>query len=544
MLPRYRIAEVLIVGASAAVAAAWIAVDRVPPQWDQSHYLLDAFRYVQVLHHDGPGSLISAFFTIERFYGPGYPAFLFPFLLVFGPSAQSALIANLCLWVVLLFTVGAIARQIFGNTAGLIAVAATATVPFLSVLLHNVLVDIAALTWSCLAVLAMLRSGHFSRPIPAALAGVFAGVGLLTKATVLVFLAGPVLVIGLRALLRLRDAPTRQRLRVVACMVLALVVGLAVAAPWYVTNWDITLTYLQSATSGPLSVGAGPANPLDPGAILGLVAALLNDASWALGLGAVALAVVLLWNRLRAARGLQVVKSTRRKPRWWSWALLLSWAAVPVAVLATSHNQDPRYAVVVFPVLAIVLAGLYSGVMRPPAVRVAVVAIVIAVGVAQIGLAEFPPGSAIPDGAVASVGGAALFAPAYQPANPNGDDGTPVMRQLEAMTGGRPAHVLLAQDDHVFNINTLKWLAAIRNDDMTFDLPSGLTGDPSELSGYDIALVMPSSAVVQRNPGLRLQILNATTPSAVYGNQLFAIFGRSKHDVRLDGGFDIWVLQR
>src|SRR5262245_50485987 len=126
-IPWYWISQAGIVGLSAALTAAWIAVDRTPPAWDQARYLLDSLQYVHGLQQDGPAGVVNAFFSADRYYAPGYIAFVFPFLLVLGPSVQSALIANLVLWVVLLLAVGGIARQMFGNAAGLMAVALTAT---------------------------------------------------------------------------------------------------------------------------------------------------------------------------------------------------------------------------------------------------------------------------------------------------------------------------------------------------------------------------------------------------------------------------------
>src|SRR5215467_6658944 len=260
---RYRSAQVLIAAVSTALAALWIAVDRTPPAWDQARYLSDALQYVNGFHNDGLAGAVNAFFSADRYYAPGYPAFISPFMLILGASAQSALIANLVLWNALLLSVGAIAQQLFGRPAGLIAMTVTAAVPLVLSLLHQPLLDLAAATWAVLTVLAMLRSHRFSKTLPSALAGVFAGVGLLTKATVLLFLLGPIAVIGLRAILGLRDMPAPKQFRVVGNMAAALAAAFAVAAPWYVTNWDTTLAYLQSSAFGEGSIGMGPDNPLD-----------------------------------------------------------------------------------------------------------------------------------------------------------------------------------------------------------------------------------------------------------------------------------------
>ena len=545
-LPWFRIAVILIVATSAALTVAWIAVDRTPPAWDQSRYLMDALDYVRGLHRAGVGGVINAFFSADPYYAPGYAAFLFPFELFLGPSVQSALIANLVLWVGLLVTVTAIARQVFGDKAALITCALTATIPELLFFLHQALIDIPAATCACLAVLVMLRTAQFTRSITCALLGAIVGIGLLTKATVLVFLAGPILVVGLRAVLRLTAASRAKRLRVGANMLLATAVAASVAGPWYVTNWDTTIAYLQSSTSGEGSRGMGPDNPLDPAALAAFATTIVNAASFVLVAGIAVLSLVLLLNRTRPDGGESRVSRNSARRRW-TWALLTSWALVPLVVFGTSHNQDPRQAMFVFPCLAIVFAGL-SVVTRPRVLSFAVTATVLAVCVSQALVAQLPPLDPIRDAAHFNVAfgsnSVAVFQPAFGVANPSGDDGTPVLRQLESLAGKQPARVLVAEEDHVFNPNTLSWLGQARQDQFTFEDPQGLTGDPAELGAYDLAVYMPATQVEQRNQEPRLLILNQGTATTVFANQLFTIFSRSQRRIALGDGTIVWVLQR
>jgi 4-amino-4-deoxy-L-arabinose transferase-like glycosyltransferase len=545
-LSRYRIAEAVILAVSAALTIAWIAVDRTPPAWDQARYLTDSLQYVHGLRQDGLSGAVNAFFSADRYYAPGYPAFLFPFELIFGSSVQSALIANLVLWIVLLMTVAAIGRQLFGEMAGIIALAVTATIPELLFFLHQALIDIPAATCACLALLAMLRTSHFTRPAPSALVGVMVGIGLLTKATVAVFLVGPALVIGVRALLRLRTAPNAELLRVAGNLLLAAALAVAIAGPWYVTNWDTTLAYLQSSASGEGARGMGPSNPLDPAAVLAFTNSIVTVASFALVAGIAILGLVRLYQRIQPPSG-GPRKSGNRAKRRWSWALLAAWTLVPLFFFGMSHNQDPRQAMFVYPGMAIVFAGL-SVITRPRILRVGLVAVVLSVCIAQALVAQLPPLNPIRDAAYLNltVGSTTvvLFQPSFGVANPTGDDGTPVMKQLETAADGRPARVLVAQEDHVFNPNTLTWLGETRQDRYTFEDPQALTGDPAELAGYDFAIYMPAAEVQRRNGEPRLLILNQSSATTAYADQLFAIFSGGKHRVVLGDGTTVWVLQR
>ena len=532
--------QALIIGISVVMASAWIAVDRSTPAWDQSHYLWDSLQYVDGFRSGGVGGLVHAVFTVDPLYAPGYPLLIFPFLLILGPSVHSALVANVLLWIVLLLTVGAIARRLFGKPAAPVAMAVCATIPLLLWLVHDARVDLAVATWTCLAVLAMLRSSHFRHPLPAVFAGLFAGLAVLTKVSALGFLAAPVLVIGARALLQLWSSSTEMRMRVAGSMLLALGAFVAVAAPWYWVNLQGTLAYIQSSTSGAGAAGAGP-QTLNLVAFTQITVMVANDAPWVLVAGIVAVAGVVVSNHWRP-------KAPSRTGKRWSWLLVVTMAAAPVAILFTSHDQASRYAVVTYPALAILFAGLIVA-TRPRFLRFAALAMVLLFGVAQIGVSQLPIGSAAQRGTLVGftsnvLGGVVLFGPAYPFANPTGDDGTPVMQELEALAHGRPAKVLIAQEDHSFNWNTLTWLAATRHDQLSFYRPDLAGGNPSELASYDLAVYLPAKSVVQRNPDLRASILNGRTATAVYGDQLFSIFALSKHEVALGDGTTVWVLQQ
>jgi hypothetical protein len=290
----------------------------------------------------------------------------------------------------------------------------------------------------------------------------------------------------------------------------------------------------------------GPGNPLDPAAFLAFANTIVTAASFALVAGIALLGLLRLFRRSESPAG-RLRDSSRNAKRRWTWALLAAWTFVPLVVFGTSHNQDPRQTMFVFPGMAIVFAGL--GVLtRPRILRLAAVAIVLCVCVAQALVAQLPPLNPIRDAAYLNLAVGSntvtVFQPAFGVANPTGDDGTPVMRQLEALASGHPARVLVAQEDHVFNPNTLTWLGETRQDQFTFEDPQSLTGDPAELAGYDFAIYMPAAQVEQRNGEPRLLILNQSSATTGYGDKLFTIFSQGQHRIVLGDGTTVWVLQR
>ena len=120
------------------------------------------------------------------------------------------------------FGVGSVA---YGRRAGLLAAVLALGSPMVTSTMHEYWLDTPQTAMIAVTVWALLASRHFERIGISALAGVLAGLALLTKETSVVFLAGIVLVTVVRG------GPSRSR------GVLAFALGAClIAGPWYVDH--------------------------------------------------------------------------------------------------------------------------------------------------------------------------------------------------------------------------------------------------------------------------------------------------------------------
>ena len=252
---------------AAAANAIWVFLDHSTPSWDQSSYLTVAITFRDALQNGGPKDLFNAIRDTDPARGPLFTTSILPFMLVFGDGARTGLLPNLVLAPVLYLAAGQIAWIVFRNGAArLLAIVFVATMPLLVGLQHEVLQDFVLLTLTTVSILLLLMGEGFTRRWYCVGLGVAMGLGTLTKVTFPIFVLGPLLVVLIEvayAHFSARRAGERgPDLGATAVNLgLAALAYVVVIAPWYLTNLQPTLDYINSTTSGPLSEGAGPEHP-------------------------------------------------------------------------------------------------------------------------------------------------------------------------------------------------------------------------------------------------------------------------------------------
>ena len=521
---------------AAAANTFWLMLDRGTPAWDQGWYLHLAVTYQNAFADGGAGHLWSLMPTVDASRGPFYVLAAMPFMAIFGNTVTVALVLNVLLAPVLYLVSGEIALTIFRSTwARLLTIVLMAGTPIVVGLQHEVLQDFLLMTLASVAVLCMLRSDVFLRRGATLVMGLAMGLGVLTKVTFPAFVAGPALVmlvhlvfIGVR---RGREAQLGRR---VLNLVLAVLVFVAAASLWYVRTWDPTLAYIESTTSGPLSVGVGPENPLTLHNVTAFVIAVANNhLSWVLVFAGV---ITLLLNLSSIARRLA---STDRLRTLRDAALLGTWFAIPFLALVTGRNQDVRLMAPAFVAYVIALAGGLVAI-RPVAVaRVLTGVTVLALAFQTVNrLAPVAPGW-LPDRIAVQAGSHWLVQP-VQDSTPIGylrlpkrDRATPIFRWLEQHAPrdaeGRPTGtVCLLATTSVTNYNTFSFLNGAREDAFTIrDVLAGAGGEDellAALEGCTFALHVPMFAEDGEVADPRIAYVNGPYASSHMTQRAFRLF--------------------
>lgn len=159
------------------------------------------------------------------------------FLVAGGPSLEAALQTQ-SLWTALL--AASVAWMLGGGARGALAALIAPALLFLAGIRNSFYTEAAMAALGALALAGVVRSE--GRPLPAAVAGLAAGLGLLSKWSFAFFLGPPMLLAFGAALVRRRWAAAA-----------AMLAGAAIAAPWYATMGPKLRSFLEANLAGDYS---------------------------------------------------------------------------------------------------------------------------------------------------------------------------------------------------------------------------------------------------------------------------------------------------
>lgn len=237
-------AAALVCAVFLAISAWWLANDVRMVNVDNAKHLLIALRWKDAL---AAGDLLEPF-TGWALYPPGVHLVGALTMLVSGLSVPAVvMVENLVFVPLLALGCYGTAKIAFGPMAGLLAVLFALAVPMVMSMFHVFMLDAPQAAMVALTAWLLLASERFSRIGVAAAAGIVAGLGMYTKGTFALFVAGLALVLFLRG-------GWRNWKGWLACGVLFAVI----CGPWYVGHLDD----LRGQTSGAIGTAGGPSTPL------------------------------------------------------------------------------------------------------------------------------------------------------------------------------------------------------------------------------------------------------------------------------------------
>jgi hypothetical protein len=416
---------VLLFSLLCAVTAAWVSIDRRPPEWDHANHLeraVECYRILSEPDHDRLREILD----VSSFYPPIVPcaAGLLYFAFPIAPlTAQAVMLGFLALGLAAIFALG---RHLFDSATGLLAAFFFGTAPFVVFSLTNFQLDLPLASMVAAALYALVRSEGFRRPGWCVTLGLALGLGMVTKPP----FAGYVLPAFCWALWQALRSPDRRRR--LGWLVVTLVIGVAIALPWYGPR--ILGLPMQAANRSFKNAAAeGQAAYLSSESLLYYPRTLPSQ------LGALAsllfLAGVWAVRRYRASR-----------------AFLWLSGVVPFVMFSMIQNRNLRYTLPILPAAAL-LAAVGARAL-PPAWRRVGVWVCVVVGLVQVSMSAFavpiPP----------RVPGLSLPLAIYQPPSRADWAHEAVIADLVRASGGRPATVAVVPNYNFFSVSNFRYDAA------------------------------------------------------------------------------------
>jgi 4-amino-4-deoxy-L-arabinose transferase-like glycosyltransferase len=233
----------------------WLHANLFTTGWDRPKHLVSTLIFDQTLHPVNLVTLFKVFSLNLGYYPPLFPLSAVPLYRLFGVSSTVAGMVNAGYMLILLFSVYAIGQRLYNVKVGLLSAFLISMFPFLFCMAHYTYLDYALTAWIALGAALLLATDGFRRAGYSALFGIALGLGMLTKWTPILFLAGPLALVALRGELLADGRRGLREMRLPWREGLAgILVGLGVTWLWYTPNADLASSLLLGPWLPALSV--------------------------------------------------------------------------------------------------------------------------------------------------------------------------------------------------------------------------------------------------------------------------------------------------
>jgi ribosomal protein S18 acetylase RimI-like enzyme len=206
----------------------WLYLDDRPPLWDMATHLNFGLKYLSAFTTD---STLSSILNISHYYPPFYHWTLAPFFRLFGLYIYAGILSNTLATGLILYSTCDIGKRFYGPRAGMLAAVLAVTYPVTSWTSRETWPDYWFTALAVLSIDLLLRTDGFQKLAFTLAFGFSVGCGMLAKWTFPIFVVGPFLYVFSKAR-SLFLKTWRQPLY----LGLALLVGAALALPWYAAN--------------------------------------------------------------------------------------------------------------------------------------------------------------------------------------------------------------------------------------------------------------------------------------------------------------------
>ncbi|MEM4711259.1 MAG: glycosyltransferase family 39 protein [Candidatus Woesearchaeota archaeon] len=224
----------------------WIYYNKVPPMWDQSHYLYFSELLYESLIKENFVSFYISFLNSLGNKAPLMTVIPLPFYLILGKSYKVALLTNLLFLIIGNIYLYKFAKFFTDGKGAISSIIVFNTFPLIFGLSREFLVDygltVFVIIWSYYIV--KLNTFNDKRAL---ILGFIGGAGILMKVTFPLFIIFPTIYLFIKNF-------NRTNLKSISINILLVIFIIAIlAAPWYISNYKSLLNFITSASFGKYS---------------------------------------------------------------------------------------------------------------------------------------------------------------------------------------------------------------------------------------------------------------------------------------------------
>jgi dolichyl-phosphate-mannose-protein mannosyltransferase len=209
---------------------AWYILGDHPQHWDSAIHLSESLNANRI-EPDHYTSVLHQALNVSWYYPP-FVSYVSALLYgVLGESEFAGLQVMTLFYLILVLSVYATGKMLFGDWEGLIAAWLIASCPIVIRYSHMFMLDLPLASMVALSLYLLIRTDSFKQRMASLAFGLALGAGMLTKWTFPLFILVPFLFTSIPALRR----SAWRRWQVTSC-ILSLLVGSVIAAPWYLVH--------------------------------------------------------------------------------------------------------------------------------------------------------------------------------------------------------------------------------------------------------------------------------------------------------------------
>jgi 4-amino-4-deoxy-L-arabinose transferase-like glycosyltransferase len=343
--------------------ATWFQLGGRPLHWDSAIHLSESLNANRV-GEDTIRPYWKQFLYVSWYYPPFVSYASIPFYRLFGESEFTGSLIMSFFLVLLVASVYGIALQFFDQDVAIISAFLISMCSIVIEFSRDFMLDLPLASMVALSMFLLYASREFKNTFVSTLFGISLGLGFLTKWTFIFFLAIPLLCVFLQTIKR-----TPERFVHIRNLLLSILVGTAISAPWY-------LVHILQILMGRLGeLGRGERSIFHD--IIYYLEVIPGQVSWLLSIVLVA--------------GIVLYLKYHRKPHLG----LLAWFIGSYAIISVLSFKQPRFSIPLLPPLVIAasagIVGWRNHSAAKPKHRSLVVQSVLTVVLVQYFLITFIP---------------------------------------------------------------------------------------------------------------------------------------------------------
>ncbi len=342
----------------------WLNADIRSPSCDEAIHLnasLDCLEWIRSPDYSGFMKIIN------NKYPPVFPFITSLFYVIWGTSLNVAYMSNIFFTVIMVFSVYFIGKKLYQPEAGLLAAFFVAFYPAFIIMSHEYWLDYAGASALTLAMMFLVLTDSFQRPLMSFFAGLTLTVSLLTRRYNIIFLYAPVSLLIIQAWLR-KSAPVKRILKSIFCFLLP-ITGIYGLYLYYSSTFGF-LSYMLAHWK------------IDRSTISFFLNDVIKEIFYAQLYGW--FTVILI----SAAIGILIKRKFRLH------AIPLAWFAGSLVILSVTPHNISRYSMGFLPALALISAEWITG-LKNRKLKMGIISMTIVLGLVQHVLMTIPIVSSI-----------------------------------------------------------------------------------------------------------------------------------------------------